>query len=67
MKKFLLVIMLLFVLVGCQSVQANEPVDKYEKIIADHEQLITDLIERIGELEQEVGNLKEDIRNGLYE
>lgn len=64
MRKLVLIIMLLFVLVGCQSVQAS---DDRDKIIQDHEQMIEDLIERIGELEQEVGNLKEDIRNGLYE
>lgn len=60
MKRLLLVIILAFVLVGCQPVQESEPV------IDDHEQMIQDLIERIGELEQEVGNLKNDITDGTY-
>lgn len=63
MKKLFILILLLFVLVGCKSVDAEPVVD----IKDDHEQLIMDLIERIALLEEEVGNLKEDLEDGLYE
>lgn len=65
MKKLFILILLLFVLVGCKSVDA-EPVSD-DKQIDEHEQLIMDLIERIALLEEEVGNLKEDLEDGLYE
>lgn len=69
MKKLFILILLLFVMVGCQSADVkpvSHEIDDHDLII-DHEQMISDLLERIAELEEELGNLKEDLDDGLYE
>lgn len=70
MKKLFILILLLFVMVGCTSVDEPRAVAEYSDdhdLIIDHEQMINDLLERIAELEEELGNLKEDLDDGLYE
>lgn len=70
MKKLFILILLLFVMVGCTSADEPRAVAEYQDdhdLLIDHEQMINDLLERIAELEEELGNLKEDLDDGLYE
>lgn len=67
MKKIIILLLFIFVTVGCQEKNDDDVINELVERHYEQEELIENLYERIAELEEELGNFKGDVENGLYE